>query len=168
MATITRRTMNRALFAIAAPPLRLLAQNQAASPANGEAFALQFTANVGGLSIVRFEVAITGAHCSYHEVPLGSSTRKEVKFERELSPLQLQDIERFARELKLLTLASQDYKKQPLLLDQAQFSLTLSLDGRRNSVTCADPSSGDPKNDCQMQLRSLEGYLNSLLNVKMF
>jgi len=165
---MTRRALIRSVLASAIMPVGSQGQsNGGRSSGERDGFAVKFTLGGGCCPGARFEVAISGTHCSYHQIP-GVPVRTELKFEREFSSSQLQDLQNFARGLKLLTLVSQDYTKQPLFSDQPTFSLSLSMDGRNNSATCGIPNAGEPKNECQKRLDQLKIYLNSLLNVKMF
>jgi len=161
---MTRRTFSRLLAGATTIAARVRGQDAPARRSGAEpVFVLTFSAG-GGLG-PSFEVAIAGGRCAYHRGrgPGGP----EARFDRELSAAQLRDLQDRARRLGLLKLASQDFKKQPLVSDQATFSVDLSLDGRSNTATCGMPD-GDPKNDCQKRLAQLMAYLNTLLNVKMF
>ena len=130
-------------------------------------FSLDFFAG-GSIFGSSFEVKISGANITYRETTQGGG--KEVqKFERALSPTELIDIQKTITDIKLATLQSQDFTKEPLVPDQASYSITVSLNGKENTIHCGIPLSGtQPTSNCQKQINKLRLKLNSILGVNIY
>jgi hypothetical protein len=130
-------------------------------------FLLDFFAG-GSIFGSSFEVKISGATVTYRETTQDGD--KEVqKFERVLSPAEIADIQKIVADTKLISLQSQDFTKEPLVPDQAPYRITVSLDGKRNTIHCGIPLSGtQPANNCQKQIDKLRLKLNSILGVNIY
>ena len=127
-------------------------------------FSLDFFAG-GSIFGSSFDVKISGATITYHETTQGGG--KEVqKIERTLLPVELADIQKTVADAKLTTLQSQDFTKEPLVPDQASYRISVSLDGKENTIHCSIPPSGtQPTSSCQKQIDKLRLKLNSILKV---
>ncbi|MBI4343168.1 MAG: hypothetical protein HY599_07360 [Candidatus Omnitrophica bacterium] len=134
--------------------------NQAQHPA----LALDFYAG-GSIFGSSFEVQISGAHITYREIAQGS-TQEARKIERPLLPVELDEIRTTIRDTHLIDLQSQDVTKEPLVPDQASYRISLSLDGKENTIHCGIPPSGTvPTTKCQKRINQLRLKLNNILGV---
>lgn len=133
----------------------------------GATLILDFLAG-GSIFGSSFEVKISGVNITYRETTQGGG--KEVqKIERELLPNELADIQKIIADIKLTTLQSQDFTKEPLVPDQASYRITVSFDGKENIIHCGIPPSGtQPTINCQKQIDKLRLKLNSILGVNIY
>ncbi|MDO8590571.1 MAG: hypothetical protein Q7R65_01185 [bacterium] len=131
------------------------------------AFTLDFSAG-GSIFGSSFEVKISGDQITYRKTTQG--VRKEVlKMDRSLLPNELTDIQKTIVDAKIVTLQSQDFTKEPLVPDQASYRITVSLDGKENTIHCGIPLSGTkPTTNCQKQIDKLRLKLNSMLGVNIY
>ena len=130
-------------------------------------FTLDFYAG-GSLFGSSFEIQISGAHITYREIPQGN-TKEVSTIERPLFPVELDDLRKTIMDADLSSLRSQDITKEPLMPDQAYYRISLSLDGKENTIRCGIPPSGtEPTTECQKRINPLRLKLNHLLGVNIY
>ena len=147
-------------------PIETTSQQQNSDNQN-PAFLLDFSAG-GSIFGSSFEVKISGVTLTYRETTHGGS--KEVqKIERALLPAELTNIQKTIADAKLTSLQSQDFTKEPIVTDQASYRITVSLNGKENTIRCGTPPSGtQPTSNCQKQIDKLRLKLNNILDVNIY
>lgn len=122
----------------------------------------------GSIFLSSFEVKISDTKIIYRETTQGGG--KEIqKIERVLLPNELADIQKIINDAKLVSLQSQDFTKDPLVPDQAYYRISVSVEGKQNTIYCGIPLSGtEPTLNCQKQIDKLRLKLNSTLGVNIY
>ncbi len=106
----------------------------------------------------------TGA-VTYREQSNQSSTPGQ-RWERNLTAAELQQVQTVISGANLINLPAQDYQREPLAPDQAEYRLTVMLNGKENSIRCGVPLGyPSPFTACQQQIEKLRTILNQILGV---
>ena len=142
-------------------------QDSGNSQTQSTTLALDFFAG-GSIFGSSFEVKISGAHITYRETTQGSA-KEANKIERSLLPAELDDIRKTISDAGLINLRSQDFTKEPLAPDQAYYRISLSIDGKENTIHCGVPPDAPvPWTNCQGQIKKLLRKLNNILGVNIY
>lgn len=139
------------------------------SQTQNTAFDLSFSIG-GSIFGSSFEVNISGVNIAYRETIHGG-TDEVRKIERTLSPDELKDIRKTILDANLLNLQSEswDFSKPPIVTDQASYRVSLSIDGKKNSISCyITPAEIAPPSECEKQMDKLRLKLNSILGVNTY
>jgi hypothetical protein len=130
-------------------------------------FNLSFSAG-GSIFGSSFQVEISGANIMYRETIHGGRDEAK-KIERSLSPAELDDIRQTIIDADLANLKSPKAPKTPIITDQASYSISVSIDDKKNLVSCPiTPPEIAPPSECQKQIDKLKLKLNSILGVHIY
>lgn len=137
------------------------------APTQNTAFDLSFSTG-GSIFGNSFEVNISGVNTTYQETTPGG-TKEVKKIERTLLPAELEDIRKTVLDTNLINLQPQDSDKIPTVTDQASYNVSLSMDGKNNSISCyITPPEIAPPSECEKQMDKLRLKLNSILGVGIY
>lgn len=137
------------------------------SQTQNTAFDLSFSIG-GSIFGSLFEVNISGTNIAYRETIHGGKDEVR-KIERTLLPDELEDIRKTILDTDLANLQPQDSDKIPTVTDQASYSVSLSVKGKTNSISCyITPPEIAPPSDCENRLDKLRLKLNSILGVGIY
>lgn len=132
---------------------------------NSSPFSLDVSVG-GSIFGMEFEINIIDNSVVYKEHKhFGGPVTKTIR--RTLSKHDLDDILKTIESEQILTLRSQDFQKNPMLPDQAQYQVSLVMNGVKNDIVCAvAPDAAHATSPCSQVLDALVTTLNRVLGVE--
>lgn len=135
---------------------------------NSASLKLNFFAG-GSINGNSFEVDISQGNIIYHEFNPDKNGLVK-KIERELSPVELDNLLKTLADSNIFNLESQDFKIEPMIPDEGRYSVSVTFQDKTNNIQCSmDPSEGigQRTKECQKQVEKLRNTLNEVLGVHM-